>query len=201
MADMSLKDASHWRELFDPRTGAVRDAPETPFALFHKTDVRFMLAGRQLVYDREAYIFETERPWRAAWLADGIYPDGWTRPHQPATITVFAEPGQTRPLRRFLTLAVASPDPLEPRPVTITSNLGRWEEEIPPNTSVDRLVHVCVPPGGSGRVTVETPNVSAVYRDPTKAALSGHVDRPVGILLRLVVLADEREPEEACDVR
>ena len=176
--------------------------PETQFALVYGNDVRFRLAGRQVVYDREAYIFETARPWRATWLTDGIHPDGWTRPHRPATITVFAEPGQKRPLRRFVTIAVASPDPLEPRPVTVRSNMGRWNISIPPNTSVDRLLEVCVPPGGTGEVTIETPAVSAVYRDPTKAALSGHVDRPVGILVRTIALADERVPEDVLpDVR
>ena len=198
MADMSLKGAKHWRESFDPRTGAALDVPETRFALFHTTDVRFRLAGKWIVFDRDAYVFETERPWRAAWLTDGIYPDGWTRPHQPATITVFAEPGQTRPLKRFLTIAVASPDPLEQRPMAITSNLGRWSASIPPNTSVDRAVQVCVPPGGKATVTVATPVVSAAYRDPTKAALSGHVDRPVGILVRIIALADERAPMDRC---
>jgi hypothetical protein len=198
MADMSLKGAKHWRESFDPQTGAALDPPETRFAFVYKADVRFRLAGKWIVYDREAYIFETERPWRAAWLTDGIYPDGWTRPHRPATITVFAEPGQKTALRRFITITAASPDPIEPRAITITSNLGSWEGAIRPNTSVDRLVHVCVPAGGKAEVTVETPAVSGTYRDPTKAALSGHVDRPVGILLRSIALADERTPEEAC---
>ena len=198
MADMSLDRTPHWRESFDPKTGMALDAPETRFALFYGNDVRFRLAGSQVVYERESYIFDTARPWRATWLTDGIHPDGWTRPHEPATITVFAEPGQKQPLRRFITIAVASPDPLEPRPVTVSSNMGSWPISIPPNTSVDRLLHVCVPPGGTGKVTIETPAVSAVYRDPTKAALSGHVDRPVGILLRTVALADERTPEEAC---
>jgi len=198
MADMSLKKTPHWRTNFDPRTGAALDAPETQFAFFHKTDVRFRLAGRQLVYDRDAYVFDTARPWRATWLTDGIYPDGWTRPHRPATITVFAEPGQKRPLQRFLTISVASPDPLEQRPVSITSNLGDWGGLIPPDTSVDRAVQVCVPPGGTGKVTVSTPAVSPVYRDPTKSALSGYVDRPAGVLLRSIALADERAPVDRC---
>ena len=140
MADMSLKKTPHWRDAASTRrTGAAIDAPETQFALFHKTDVRFRLAGTQRGHiDRDAYVLETARPWRATWLADGIYPDGWTRPHRPATITVFPEPGQKTALRRFVTIAVASPDPLEARPVTVTSNLGRWSIAIPPNTSVDR---------------------------------------------------------------
>ena len=82
--------------------------------------------------------------------------------------------------------------------MTVESNLGRWNLSVPPNTSIDQLLQLCVPPGGSGKVTIETPVVSAVYRDPTKAALAGHVDRPVGVLLRVVALADEREPQDAC---
>src|SRR4029079_19836325 len=117
-------------------------------------------AARRLADARDAYVFATGRPWRATWLTAGIYPDGWTRPHRPATITVFAEPGQKRPLQRFLTISVASPDPLEQRPVSITSNLDNWGGAIPPDTSVDRAVPVWVPPGGTGTVTVATPAVS-----------------------------------------
>ena len=160
--------------------------------------MRFRLAGRQLVFDRDAYLLETERPWRATWLTDGIYPDGWTRPHRPATITVFPEPGQKTALRRFVTIAVASPDPLETRPVTVTSNLGRWSIAIPPNTSVDRLLQVCVPAGGTGRITVATPTVSAVYRDPTKSALTGYVDRPAGILIRSSPSRTSANPIDRC---
>jgi hypothetical protein len=168
------------------------------FVLVHGTDVRFRLAGRQVEFDRGAYIFEPERPWRAAWLADGIYPDGWTRPHTPATVTVFAEPGQTTPVRRFLTFSVASPAKDAPRPFTATSNLGRVEGAIPPEVSVDWQITVCVPPRGRGTVSVETPFVSPVYRDPTRAALTGEVDRPAGILLRSIALADETVPMERC---
>jgi hypothetical protein len=198
MADMSLKHARHWRESFDPDTGVALGVPETRFALVYTSDVRFRLAGRQVIFERDSYIFDTERPWRATWLTDGIYADGWTRPHRPATITVYAEPGQKTPLRRFVTLAVASPDPIEPRPVTVSSNIDSWRARIPPNVSVDHLIEVCVPPRGKAAITVETPAVSAVYRDPTKAALSGHVDRPVGVLLRTIALADERSPLDRC---
>ena len=40
--------------------------------------------------------------------------------------------------------------------------------------------------------------VSAVYRDPTKGALTGETDPPAGILLQLVWLAGERERMERC---
>ena len=169
------------------RRAPRRTSDETKDVLFHGTDVRFRLAGKQIVYDRGAYVFEAERPWRADFVTDGIYPDGWTRPHTPAEITVFAEPGQRRPLKRFLTIRVASPDHFADRPVTISSNLGRWKGTVRPEVSLDHLATVCVPPGGSAKIAVETPMVSAVYRDPTKGALTGETDRPAGILLQLVV--------------
>ena len=198
LADMSRTGAKPWADAFDPVTGTARELPETRYALFYGNDVRFRLAGTQLVYDRSAYIVEPERPWRADWIAGGIYPDGWTRPRTPMTITVFAKPDQTTPLRRSLTLAASSPDPLENRPVTVESNLERWSTEIVPGGSLERLVSVCVPPGGTGTVTIETPDVSGVYRDPTKTALTGETDRPAGIHVRTVALADETEELDAC---
>jgi hypothetical protein len=63
---------------------------------------------------------------------------------------------------------------------------------------IDRLTTVCVPPGGHATVEVETPIVSDVYRDPSRGALTGEVDRPAGVLLRSIVLADEIEPLERC---
>jgi hypothetical protein len=187
-----------WLNLFDPKTGAAHTPDETADVLFHGTDVRFRLAGKQIVYDRGAYVFEAERPWRAAFVTDGIYADGWTRPHTPAEITVFAEPGQRRPLKRFVTIRVASPDHFADRPVTISSNLERWKAAVRPEVSLDHLVTVCVPPGGSAKIAVERPIVSAVYRDPTKGPLTGETDRPAGILLQLVWLAGEREHIERC---
>ncbi|MEO5575120.1 MAG: hypothetical protein ABIR67_07770 [Gaiellaceae bacterium] len=198
MADMSLKGATPWHEEFYPRTGAALETLATRYALFYGNDVRFRLAGIQRHYDRGAYIVEPERPWRADWIMRGIYADGWTRPHTAATITVFAKPDQRTPLRRFLTLAASSPDPDEDRPVTIRSNLERWSGAIAPGASLDRLVTVCVPPSGSGRVTIATPSVSGVYRDPTVGPPTGVDDRPAGILLRTVALADETEAMDLC---
>jgi hypothetical protein len=183
---------------FEPRTGAALRPGAARYVLVHGSDVRFRLAGKQLVFDRGAYIFEPARPWRAAWLTDGTYADGWTRPHVPARITVYSEPGQRTALRRFLTISVASPDKASPRHVSIVSNLDRWSADALPESSLDHVAVVCVPAGGSATVTVETPIVSAVYRDPTKAALTGEIDRPVGVLLRSIALADETVSMQRC---
>ena len=187
-----------WTAAFDPRTGTMARPGYTGYLLVHGGDVRVRLAGRNVTYDRGAYLVELERPWRAAWLTRGIYGDGWTRPHTPAAIRVYAEPGQRTPLRRFVTVSVASPHPTADRPVTISSNLDRFAAMIPPNASFDRQAAVCVPPGGFAEVVVETPIVSDVYRDPTRGALTGETDRPAGVKIRSVALADEREPMEQC---
>ena len=191
-------DPEPWKHEFDRVTGLMAEPGETQYVLVHKSDVRFRLAATQVHYEREAYVMEAERPWRAAWVTDGIYGDGWTRPHTPAGIKVFADPGQRTPVRRFLTLSITQPHPVETRPVTITSNLERWAGTIAPGAVLDRLTTVCVPPGGHATVEVETPFVSDVYRDPSRGALTGEVDRPAGLLLRSIALADEIEPLERC---
>ena len=63
--------------------------------------------------------------------------------------------------------------------MTISSNLERWRGTIAPGGSLERLTTVCVPAGGYGEIEVETPIVSDIYRDPTKAAADRR-DRPPG---------------------
>lgn len=197
-ADMSLPGTRHWTTLFDERTGLAHGLPQTQFALVHATDARLRLAGTVRLLDRDAYLYETERPWRATWVADGIWPDGYTRERTPATISVFPEPGQDRSLQRFITLSITSPDPQSPHPVLVRSNAGRWEDEIEPETSFEPQAVVCVPPDRPGRLTIETPVTSLVHPDPTKTAPGGRRDRPVGVLIRSVALADESVPVESC---
>ena len=76
--------------------------------------------------------------------------------------------------------------------------MGEWVDEIAPEQSFEPQVTVCVPPDRPGRVTIETPATSLVYPDPTKTAPNGRVDRPVGVLLRFVALADETAPLKRC---
>jgi hypothetical protein len=196
-ADMSIPGTRHWSTLFDERTGAARNLDPTQFAMIHGTDVRLRLAGTVRILDRDAYLFETERPWRATWLTNGIWPDGFTRVGAPATISVFPEPGQTQPLQRFVTLSIAAPG-TESNSVRVTTNMGRWPSEIAPETSFEPQVSLCVPPDGPGKVTIEATSSSLVYPDPTKTAPGGRVDRPVGVLLRSIALADEVVPLERC---
>jgi hypothetical protein len=189
---------SPWLREFDPRTGRALHPQETQYVVVHQTDVRFRLAGRQVLFDRGSYVVEPDRPWRAGYLTDGIYGDGWTRPHRPARIRVFANPDQRRPLKRFVTIALASPLDGD---VTIASNADDWHGKIGPNTPVERLTTVCVPPGGHGTIDVSTPLVSNIYRDPTEGQPNGENDRPAGILVRILALADESTPVKRCGTR
>ena len=197
-ADMSQLDAKHWTTLFDERTGMARGLRQTEFALLHGTDVRLRLAGAVRRYDRDAFLFETERPWRATWITDDIWPDGFTRPETPATISVFPEPGQEQPLRRFLTLSIAAAHREGTMPVRVTSGEGVWADELAPETLFETGATVCVPPDRPGRLTISTPATALVYPDPTKTAPDGRIDRHVGVLLRSIALADETEPVERC---
>jgi hypothetical protein len=196
---VGLPGPEPWTRAFDERTGAARRLAETVHVLVHQTDVRFRLAGKALVFDRDAYLIEPERPWRASFVTRGIYPDGWTRPHRPATIRVFADPGQRTAVKRFLTMALTAPEAARlDLPVTISSNLEQRRGRIAPGRSLEPQVTVCVPAGGYGEIEVDTPIVTDVYRDPTKAPLTGETDRPAGLLVRWLALADEEEPVDAC---
>jgi hypothetical protein len=192
-----LPQPEPWVHEFNERTGAAWRLEETANVLVHQTDVRFRIAGKQRLFDRGAYLVEADRPWRASFVTYGIYGDGWTRPHTAARIRVFANPGQRTPLKRFMTIALGVPSSGD-HPVTISSNSDRWSGTLASDRALERLTTVCVPAGGYGEIKVETPNVSEIYRDPSKAALTGETDRPAGLLLRWLALADETEPTGRC---
>ena len=187
-----------WPELFDPRTGAAYETLPTQFALFYGNDVRFRLAGIQHAFDRGAYIVEPERPWRADWL---------TRRDLAGRLDAAARAGDDHRLRQagpadagapVLTIAVGLARPVDAgrSRSSRTSSAGAVDPAAglarPPGPS-----SACRP-GGSATVTIRTPSVSGVYRDPTKGPSTGVANRPVGILLRTVALADEAPPMKRC---
>jgi hypothetical protein len=188
-----------WAREFDPRTGAALRPQSTPHALVSNYDVRFRLESlRQVVFDRNAYLFELELPWRASWLTRGIHGDGWSRPLTPVEILVFPKPGQQQPLRRALTISVGAPRDADSRPVTVTSNLGRWTGKAGPEAHFDQLVFVCVPPDRPQAVTVTTPGLSRIHSDPTRPGFTTEPVRSVGVVMRTIALAGETTPLDRC---
>ena len=99
-----------WVHEFDERTGAARRLEETAQRA-RPPDRRPLPARRQAAHLRSRRLSRRGRsdPWRAGFVTYGIYGDGWTRPHTPATIRVFANPGQRTALKRFVTIALAAP--------------------------------------------------------------------------------------------
>ena len=91
---------------FDRTTGRASVSP-SDYALQGISETRFHLAGKVVNEFRGAQLIRTERPWRAEWLAFGLYRDGWTIPHRTGTIRVFSQ----RPLTTSGPHTGAAPDP------------------------------------------------------------------------------------------
>jgi hypothetical protein len=156
-------------------------------------ETRFSLAGTGLGTDRGVELVRTARPWRAQWLAFNLYRDGWTIPKVPGTIRVFANPGQSTPLRRYLTVSVRAPDEVPPRPFSFTSNASVWNGRVGAQ-QVSNQISVCVPPRGVADVKVEAPRYSPIYGDPRSEASFVSYARSGGVLVTGIALADETSP-------
>ena len=135
----SLPNDRAWVPAFDRQTGRLKSAAPTPYVLSYGADVRFRFIGPQVAADRDALVLRPTRPWRADWLTDRIYGDGWTRPHVPARIRVYPAPGQTTPLIRYLTVAVQAPQSGPPKSLTISSRSTHWTGWLNPGRSLTHL--------------------------------------------------------------
>jgi hypothetical protein len=173
---------------FDSRTGRANIDPPA-FVLQAVNDSRFHIAGVPRVTERGVNIVTPAQPWRADWVSYGMYDDGWTRPRQVAHIRVFAEPGQTAPEHRTITLVMLAPESAHSRAAVIASNAGRWPLHFG-QQSVTQAVTVCVPPKRYADVTVTVRGASAIPGDQRNVGTFG-VPRTGGILLQQIALADE----------
>jgi hypothetical protein len=174
---------------FDPRTGVASESP-TRFVAHSDKETRFRLAGRAVSHNRGTLLIDAERPWRAEWRTFGLEDDGWTRPRTPATVRVFAAPGQRGPVTRTITLGLRAPADVPSRPLTLTSNVERIDTAATNGGTRFQPVRVCVPAGGYADVTVETPAFSPVYGD-MRSAPAFERPREGGVLLVGIALADE----------
>jgi hypothetical protein len=173
----------------DRRTGRVNASP-SDYVVQGIAETRFRLSGKLLDEDRGAALIRARRPWRADWLAFGLYRDGWTIPKVTGTIRVFSTPGQTEPQRRYLTISVRGPQDVPPRPFRFLSNADDWRGETNAD-GTSRQISVCVPPGGYGDVSVDAPRYSPIYGDPRAEASFVSYARSGGVLVTGIALADE----------
>jgi hypothetical protein len=177
---------------FDRSTGRANVSPSV-YAAQGIAETRFRLAGAQLGEDRGVALIAADRPWRAAWLAFDLYRDGWTVPKVVGKIRVFAAPGQTQTLRRFLTISVRGPDDVPSRPFRIDSNASNWTAQASEQQTSNQI-SVCVPAHGFADVQVHAPRYSPIYGDPRSEKSFVSYARSGGVLVTGIALADETGP-------
>jgi hypothetical protein len=174
---------------FDRSTGRANVSP-SDYVVQGISETRFRLAGRVLGEDRGVALIRAERPWRAAWLASDLYRDGWTIPTKVGTVRVFAEPGQTERLLRFLTISARAPHDQPARGFRVTSNATEWRARAD-EKGVSNQIPVCVPPGGFADVRIDAPRFSPIYGDPRSEESFVSYARSGGVLVTWISLADE----------
>jgi hypothetical protein len=124
-------------------------------------DARFHIAGTVVINNRNVFLVQPERPWRADWTTTGLYDDGWTKPGVVARIRVYAYPGQDRRVIRTLTVSAFAPSGVASRPLMVGSSRGvAGENEVFVQASA------CVPPDGSATIPLRVEGASEVYGDP-----------------------------------
>jgi hypothetical protein len=177
---------------FDRSTGQASESP-SEYAVQGVAETRFRLAGKAAGEDRGITLIKTENPWRTEWLAFDLYRDGWTVPKFVGTIRVFAKPGQTGPLKRYLTLSIRGPQEAAARPFHISSNTSDWRGTVDQDGTSNQI-SVCVPASGYADVRVDAPRYSPIYGDPRSEESFVSYARSGGVLLTGIALADETAP-------
>jgi hypothetical protein len=74
----------------DFETGAVI-GEVTPYVVRSNLDARFGLAGQVVATRDVVEVVQLELPARAAWVTQGVDPDGWTRPDRATTLRVYGD--------------------------------------------------------------------------------------------------------------
>jgi hypothetical protein len=177
---------------FDRSTGRANVSP-SDYSVQGISESRFHLAGKVLNEFRGAQLIRTERPWRAEWLAFGLYRDGWTIPRQTGTIRVFSSPGQPTAMTRYLTMYVRAPQGVAARSFDVRSNAADWHGTTGP-TGTSNQIAVCVPAHGFADIHLSAPHFSPIYGDPRSEESFFSYARSGGVLLTGLALADETRP-------
>ena len=177
---------------FNQTTGAANVSP-TRFAAEGAHESRFRISGAARPVDHGVRLIDAAMPWRADWLTYGLTDDGWTKPGVTARVRVFAQPGQRRPVSRFLTFQIWTPTDVPSRPYRIASSLEQVAGAATNRHTVFARVRVCVPAHGYAEARVSSSGHSMIYGDMRDLA-NFSVPRQAGIFLAEIALADELGP-------
>lgn len=146
------------------RRGLANVSP-TEYVVQAVGDTRFHIAGTVVLNNRNAFLVQAERPWRADWSTSGLYDDGWTRPRATAYIYVYPYPGQTGPATRTLTVSAFAPAGIASRTITLGSAGGTaGGNEVTVETTV------CVPADHAAAVPLEVQGASPIPGDTRSIA-------------------------------
>ena len=133
-----------------------------PYVLTSPSDARFALAGRPAAANLGLTLVLAARPYRALWATRGVDLDGFTRPGRPATVRVYAQPGQAS-RRVRVTVALDSP-PEATAPVAY--RLGDSRGTVAPGTQSGVQAEVCVPAGGHADLTLTAKRAATTAGPP-----------------------------------
>jgi hypothetical protein len=178
---------------FDPKTGLANFDVDS-YVAQATADARFHIEGRVLTSERGVSLVFPDRPWRADWVSYGLYPDGWTRPEQPARFRVFPQRNQGRPLLRTLHLTLFVPPYASARPVRLLSNADAAQGMLEGTQLM--TVSVCVPAHAPADVTLTARGSIPVEGDPS-TAVTAQEQRRAGVLVSDVAL-DPPTPGATC---
>jgi hypothetical protein len=170
-------------------TGRFRqtdDAP--PYVLSAPNDSRFGLIGSQAAMNVGLVVQEVGRPYRAQWATRGLDVDGWTRPGRPATIRVYAAPGQPSRVASVTALLDAPPEASGP----VTYRLGKTAGAVAPGRRAQSTVRACLRADGHVDLTLDA-GTSATIEGPPLGP-NPEPPRTVGVALSGVEVAPGDEP-------
>jgi hypothetical protein len=144
-------------------TGQVRGTAHAPkLALVSPSDARFGLVGDQVSANVGLVLLKVGQPWRVGWVSRGLYPDGWMRAGQKASIRVFAEPGNpTEEVELAVTLD-SPPEATGP----VTYKVGKTRGSLAPTVRTVAKTLVCVPAGGHADVRVKSQRAARIAGPP-----------------------------------
>jgi hypothetical protein len=173
---------------FDPATGRANIDPDA-LAVQALEETRFHIAGQSISSQRDAVLVQPDRPWRADWISEGLYNDGWTRPGQTARIRIFALPHQATTATRYVSLYLAAPQGIRDRLVTIKSSRVTWHVRVGQDV-IKQEVWACVPPTGYEELRLTVHDVSPIPGDLSNLDTFGE-PRDGGILVHQVAVYGE----------
>jgi hypothetical protein len=172
---------------FDRRTGRASISP-TRYGAESDRESRFRIDGPTITVARDVRLIDAGSSWRAAWTTSGLDDDGFTVPGTTAHLRIYPVRGQSRPLRRFVTLQLVA------HTTGLRVQIGT-DRPVPVLQTASRnvLTSVCVRANRPATIAIRPLGSGRVYGDlGTPAGIGG--SRIRGVQVERISLADETTP-------